>query len=116
MSSSKQKTIKSMFSSKSVKKVRKAISRFFLFNEGIHRSEESRSIRETDDDNGEDVRVLSSSSSDDDENGDDNDDSDGGDGDDDNNGDNNSDDGGTCSLEAHMPGLSLIACQHYGMI
>ena len=69
MFSSKQKTIKSMFSSKSVKKVEKVISKFFLFNEGIRRSEESRDIREADDD-GED--------------GDDD-----GDGSDDNNGGNN---------------------------
>ena len=63
-----------MFSSKSVKKIEKVISKFFLFNEDIHRNEKSRGIREVDDDGGgEDVRVLSSSSSDDGEDGDDND-------------------------------------------
>ena len=97
MFSSKQKTIKSMFSSDIFKNVEKIISNFF-FNEGIRRSEESRGTREADDDGGEDVRVLSSISSDD-ENGDDNDDGDGSDegdgggGDDDNNGGNNSADG-----------------------
>ena len=92
MFTSKQKSIKSMFSSKSVKKVEKVISKFFLFNEGIRRSEENRNIRETDgDDGGEYVRVLFSFSSDDGEDGDDNDDGDGSDdcdgsgGDDDNN-------------------------------
>ena len=65
------------------KKVKKVISKFFLFNEGIRRSEESRGIRQADDGGGEDVRVLSNSNSDD---GDDNNGGEGGGGDDDNNG------------------------------
>ena len=82
-------------------------------------SEESRGIREADDD-GEDVRVLSNSSSDDSENGDDNDDGDDSDvgdgsGGNDNNGGNNSDDRGTYSLESHTQGLSLTSNQHYGV-
>ena len=39
-----------MFSSKSVNNVGKAISKFFFFDERILRSEESRDIREADDD------------------------------------------------------------------
>ena len=86
---SKQKTIKSMFLSKGIKKVEKDILKFFFFNEDIHCSEESRGVREAYDDDGKDERILSSSSSDDDENGDDVDDDDGNrsnsdDGDDDN--------------------------------
>jgi len=46
-----------------LKKVRKAIPKFFLFNKCIRRSEKNRDIREADDDD-EDVRVLSSSSND----------------------------------------------------
>ena len=60
MFSSKKKTIKRMSSSDKFKKVRKAFSKF-LFNESIRCSEKSRGIREADDDDGEDVRVLSSS-------------------------------------------------------
>jgi len=61
MFSSKQKIIKSMFSPKSIKKVGKAILKFSLFNEDIRRSQKNRGIREAndDDDDGEDVRVLS---------------------------------------------------------
>ena len=113
---SKQKTIKSMFSSKGIKKVEKDISKFFLFNEDIHCSEENRSIIEADDDGGDkDVRVLSNSSSDDGEDGDDNDDGDGSGGDDDNNGGNNSADKGTYSLEGYMQILSLTSDQYYGV-
>ena len=103
-----------MFSSDRFKKVEKVISKFFFFNEGIHHSEESRGIRETNnDDGGKDVRILSSSSSDDGEDGDDNDDNDGSGGDDDNNEGNNSADRGTYSLEGHMQMLSLTSGQHY---
>ena len=59
---SKQKIIKSMFSSNKFKNVEKFISKFFFLNEGIHRSEKSKDVREADDDDGKDVRVLSSSS------------------------------------------------------
>ena len=107
-----------MFSLDRLKKVEKVISKFFLFNEDIRHSEESRGIREADgDDGGEDVRVLSNSSSNDGEDGNDNDDDDGNDdgngsgGDDDNNGGNNSVDGGTYRLEGHMQGLSLTSGQ-----
>jgi len=106
-----------MFSSKSVKKVEKAFSKFFIFNEGICRSEESRSIREIDDDDanggGKDVRVLSNPSSDGGEDGGDNDDGDSSDGGDDNNGGNNSVDGGTYNLEGHIQELILTSDQHY---
>ena len=80
-----------MFSSDKFKKVEKIISKFFLFNEGIRRSEKSRGVREADDGGGKDARVLSNSNSEDG----DNDDSD--DGDDDNNGGNNCIEGGTYS-------------------
>jgi len=80
-----------MLSSDILKKVGKVISKFFLFNESIRRSEKSRDIKEADydDDDGEDVRVLFSSSSDDGEDDDDDNDGDGsndGDVGDDNNG------------------------------
>ena len=57
---SKQKTIKSMFSLNRLKKVRKAISKFFLFNEDIRHIEDSKDVREADDDccGGENVRVF----------------------------------------------------------
>ena len=107
---SKQKTIKNMFSSDKLKKVEKVISKFFLINEGICHSKESRGIREANDDGGEDVRVLFSSNSGDGEDGDD--DYDGGG---DNNGGNNGADRETYNLEGHMQVLNLTSSQHYGL-
>ena len=111
MFSSKQKTIKSMFSAESVKKVEKSISKFFIFNEGICCSEENGGVREAGDDDGEDTRILSSSSNDECEDGDD----DGSDDDDNNNGGNNGTDGRTYSLEGQIQGLDLTSGQHYGV-
>ena len=101
-----------MLSSDTFKKIDKAILKFSLFNESIRRSEESRGVREAENDDGEDVRVLSSSNSDDGEYSDD--DYDGG-GVNDNNGGNNNVDGGTYSLECHIQELSLTSSQHYGV-
>jgi len=94
MFSLKQKTIKNMFPSDNVKKNEKVISKFFLFKEGIHRSEENKDVREADDDVGENVRVLSNSNSDDDKDGDDD-----GDDDNDNNGGHNDAYGRTYGLD-----------------
>jgi len=96
-----------MFSSDKFIKVGKVISKFFLFNEGICRSEKSKGVREAVDDDGKNVRILSSSSSADDKDNDDDGDGDGDDGgsaDDDNNRGNNGADGGIYSLKGYMHG------------
>ena len=88
-----------------IKKNKKVISKFFLFNEDIRRSNKNKGIREADDGGGEDVRVLTSSNSDGDEDGGNDDDNrDSSDTDDDNNEGNNGVDRATYIFKGHMQG------------